>query len=285
MIWKSHRSQLDLSRQAAVMGILNVTPDSFSDGGRHQHLDDALAHAQRMIEAGAKIIDIGGESTRPGSLAVDEDEEIRRTLPVVRTLRERWDGWISIDTSKSAVAEAALEAGADVVNDVTGLRGDPAMLPLCVRWCCAVVVMHMRGEPRTMQVAPAYGDVVTEVAGFFEERLAALTQAGMPRDRICMDPGIGFGKTAAHNTALLRSLDQLVAPETPLLLGVSRKSVIAALLDAPDPSLRDWPTVALTARARLQGVMLHRVHAVLENFQAIQMIEAILAAPQPRKPC
>lgn len=258
------------------MGILNVTPDSFSDGGKHLELESALAHAMQMIEQGAAIIDIGGESTRPGSLAVDAEEEIRRTLPVVRALRERWDGWISIDTSKAVVAAAALAAGADVVNDVTGLRGDPDMLPCCVGAGCAVVVMHMQGEPRTMQIAPSYQDVVSEVSGFFSERLAALTSAGLPSDRICLDPGIGFGKTAGHNAILLNALDQLAPAGQALLLGVSRKSIIASLLEESNPALRDWPTVALTAQARLRGVMLHRVHQVRENLQALRMIEAIL---------
>ena len=276
MLWKSSRRSLDLSRHACVMGILNVTPDSFSDGGRHAGMEAALAHARRMIAEGAAIIDIGGESTRPGSLPVSADEEIRRTVPVVRGLRAIWDGWISIDTSKAAVAAAALEAGADVVNDVSGLRADPAMPALCAASGCAVVVMHMQGEPRTMQAAPHYDDVVAEVRGFFDERLEALARAGIDPGAVCLDPGIGFGKNHDHNVRLLRALGELGVAGRPLLLGVSRKSFIGRLLGDDDLGLREWPTVAVTAMARRQGVMLHRVHEVRPNVEAVRMIEAII---------
>jgi dihydropteroate synthase len=275
MIWKSHRSTLDLSRRAKVMGILNVTPDSFSDGGRHCGVEAALAHARRMIAEGAEIIDVGGESTRPGSLPVAANEEIRRTIPVIHALRSEWDGWISIDTSKAAVAAEALAAGADVVNDVSGLRADPGMAALCARTGCALVVMHMQGEPRTMQAAPRYEDVVAEIRAFFEERFATLTAAGIGAESLCFDPGIGFGKTLEHNLALLKALRDLGVRERPLLLGVSRKSLIGRLLENDDPNLRDMPTVAVTAMARDQGVMLHRVHAVRPNLEALRMVEAI----------
>jgi dihydropteroate synthase len=275
MIWKSQRSSLDLSRRARVMGILNVTPDSFSDGGRHTSIESALAHARRMIHEGAELIDIGGESTRPGSLPVPADEEIRRTVPVVRALRAEWGGWISIDTSKAAVAAEALAAGADVVNDVSGLRADPEMARLCADRGCAVLVMHMRGEPRTMQQAPHYDDVVADVRAFFEERLATLETAGLPREAICFDPGIGFGKTLDHNLALLRALETLAPAGRPLLLGVSRKSFIARLLGEEDLGLRDIPTVAISAMARDRGVMLHRVHEVRPNVEALRMTEAV----------
>jgi dihydropteroate synthase len=277
MLWKSSRRSLDLSRHAGVMGILNVTPDSFSDGGRHAGMEAALDHARRMIAEGAAIIDIGGESTRPGSLPVSADEEIRRTVPVVRGLRAIWDGWISIDTSKAAVAAAALEAGADVVNDVSGLRADPAMPALCAASGCAVVVMHMQGEPRTMQAAPHYDDVVAEVRGFFDERLEVLARAGIDPGAVCLDPGIGFGKNLDHNVRLLRALGELGVAGRPLLLGVSRKSFIGRLLGDDDLGLREWPTVAVTAMARRQGVMLHRVHEVRPNVEAVRMIEAIVA--------
>lgn len=258
------------------MGILNVTPDSFSDGGRHTGLSAALDHARRLITQGADIIDIGGESTRPGAQPVSADEETARTVPVIAALRNEWEGLISIDTMKSAVAAAALDAGADIVNDVSGLRADPAMPALCAATGCGVVVMHMRGEPRTMQLAPHYHDVLAEVRGFFHERLEKLTAAGIDATALCFDPGIGFGKTLAHNLALLRALDRLAPENRPLLLGVSRKSFIGKLLESEDLRLRDWPTVALTARAREQGVMLHRVHDVLPNMQALRMVEAII---------
>ena len=278
MIWRTRRGTLDLTRHARVMGVLNVTPDSFSDGGRHVRPESALAHARRMIAEGAALIDIGGESTRPGSLPVAAAEEISRTLPIVRALREEWDGWISIDTSKAEVAAAALDAGADVVNDVSGLRADPAMAGLCAAAGCAVVVMHMQGEPRTMQLAPAYVDVVAEVAGFFRERQEALVAAGIRPEALCFDPGIGFGKTLEHNIALLQALDRLMPAGSPLLLGVSRKSFIAGILGGGEPAMRDWPTVAISAFAREKGVMLHRVHAVQANVQALRMVEAILHA-------
>lgn len=276
MLWKTRRTTLDLSRHAQVMGILNVTPDSFSDGGLHADVAAALAHARRMTAEGAAIIDIGGESTRPGADPVAADEEIARTVPVVAALRAEWDGLISIDTSKAPVAAAALAAGADIVNDASGLRADPDMAPLCASNGCGVVVMHMRGEPRTMQHAPHYADVVAQVAAFFTERAAALATAGIAPEALCFDPGIGFGKTPAHNLALLRSLDRLSPPGRPLLLGISRKSFLAQLIGTGDPARRDPPTAALTALARTQGVMLHRVHAVQANLDALRAAEAML---------
>jgi dihydropteroate synthase len=230
-----------------------------------------------MIAQGADIIDIGGESTRPGALPVSADEEIARTAPVIAMLREEWNGLISIDTMKAEVATAALAAGADIVNDVSGLRADPAMSGVCAESGCGVVVMHMQGEPRTMQQAPQYADVVLEVREFFEERFQSLAGAGIHPDALCFDPGIGFGKTLEHNLALLRVLEILSPPGRPLLLGVSRKSFIGRLLEEDDLSLRDWPTVAITAMARDKGVMLHRVHEVRPNLEALRMIEAIRA--------
>ncbi len=256
------------------MGILNVTPDSFSDGGRFNAVDSGLEQARRMIAQGAAIIDIGGESTRPGSEPVGVEEEIERTRPVIEALRSEWDGWISIDTTKAAVAKAALDAGADIVNDVSGLR-DPEMVSVCVEDGCAICVMHMQGTPKTMQQNPDYEDVVAEVRSFFEERLATLIESGIDPDCLCFDPGIGFGKPLAPILPLLRSLDTLAPAVSPLLLGLSRKSFIGKLLGDDAMELRDWPTVALTARARELGVMLHRVHEVSQNLQAIRMIEAI----------
>jgi dihydropteroate synthase len=278
MIWKTRRGLLDLTRQGRIMGILNVTPDSFSDGGCHSGLTDALAHARSMIAQGAEIIDIGGESTRPGSQAVSTDEETARTIPAIAALRAEWDGLISIDTSKAAVAAEALVAGADIVNDVSGLRADPAMAGVCAASGCGVVIMHMQGEPRTMQSAPSYGDVVAEVMAFFQERQDTLAIAGIDPEAMCFDPGIGFGKNLEHNLTLLDALDRIAPQGRPLLLGISRKSFIGQLLASDAMELRDWPTVALTARARGQGVMLHRVHDVLPNVHALRMTEAILGA-------
>ncbi len=258
------------------MGILNVTPDSFSDGGQHTDADAALEHARTMIREGAAIIDVGGESTRPGAPPVPAQEEIRRTCATIARLRAEWDGLISIDTSKASVAAAALDAGADVVNDVTGLRGDPAMADLCRSRNCGVVVMHMQGSPQTMQHSPHYDDVVAEVGAFFRERQQFLTELGIREETIVHDPGIGFGKTMQHNLALLRALDRIDSAGRPLLLGVSRKSFIAGVLGNNDPTLRDWPTVAVTAYARERGVLLHRVHDVRPNHQALRMVEAVM---------
>lgn len=257
------------------MGILNVTPDSFSDGGEHCGVGTALDHARRMIAEGAELVDIGGESTRPGAAVIPVDEEISRTVPVIAALRAEWDGLISIDTSKAAVAAAAVAAGADIVNDVSGLA-DPGMPGVCAESGCGVVVMHMQGRPGTMQEAPSYGDVVAEVREFFAERLESLVAAGIGVEALCFDPGIGFGKTLEHNLALLRALAEISVAGRPLLLGVSRKSFIGRILGTEGLDSREWPTVAITAGAREKGVMLHRVHAVRPNVEALRMTEAIL---------
>lgn len=282
MIWTFRDRTLDLGHRARVMGILNTTPDSFSDGGRHDAPEAALDHARAMVAEGADIIDVGGESTRPGAEPVDAAEEIRRTAPVIRALRAEWDGLISIDTMKSAVAAAALDAGADIVNDVSGLTADAAMAGLCAESRCGVVVMHMRGTPQTMQREPVYQDVVAEVAAWLAARHEVLCAAGISAGALCYDPGIGFGKTLAHNVALLRGLEKLAPAGRPLLLGVSRKSCIAGILGEPEMGKRDWPTVAITADARDRGVMLHRVHQVRRNVEALRMIEAIISARKPR---
>lgn len=276
MIWKTRHHTLDLTHRAQVMGILNVTPDSFSDGGKHFAVEKALSHARQMIAEGAELIDIGGESTRPGAAAVPTEEEISRTAPVIAALRAEWPGLISIDTSKAWVAQAALEAGADIVNDVSGLLADPDMTDVCSRSGCGVVVMHMQGSPETMQAAPQYEDVVADVHEYFQERLHTLTAAGIAAEALCFDPGIGFGKTLEHNSALLRSVGQISVGGRPLLLGISRKSFIGKILESDHLADREWPTVALTANAREKGVMLHRVHAVRPNMEALRMTEAIL---------
>ena len=271
---------MDLTRRGRVMGVLNVTPDSFSDGGCHLEISKALRRAELMISEGAEIIDVGGESTRPGAEPVPAEIEIGRTAAVIEGIRGFWDGWISIDTSKADVAGAALAAGADIVNDVSGLLADPEMAGVCARTGCAVVVMHMQGNPRTMQCAPHYENVVGEVAGFFAERHQTLTGLGIDAESLCYDPGIGFGKTLEHNLELLRGLPSLSVAERPLLIGVSRKSFIGRVLGCDDLESREWPTVAITARARQTGVMVHRVHEVKANVQALRMIEAIIGTAQ-----
>jgi dihydropteroate synthase len=274
MIWKVNGQVVDLSRRAQVMGILNVTPDSFSDGGCFDQVEKAMAHAREMIAQGALIIDIGGESTRPGAAEVSESEEMQRTITVIERLRQEWDGLISIDTKKAGVAAAAIQAGANIVNDVSGLTADPKMISVCAKSDCGLVVMHMQGTPETMQANPSYQNVVDEIRAYFEERLATLSAAGIVKERICFDPGIGFGKTLEHNLMLLKNLNQLPPQGLPLLLGVSRKSFFSKLCDAHQPTDRDAATAAATALARQQGVMLHRVHDVKGNLAALRVCEA-----------
>ena len=261
-----------------VMGIVNVTPDSFSDGGRFRDAGRAVEHALALVAEGAEILDIGGESTRPGAEPVDEAEELRRVLPVIRGVRSQTKVLISIDTMKAAVARAALDAGADILNDVSGLRGDAAMQRLIADSDAGIVVMHMLGEPRTMQEDPHYDDVVKEVHHWFAQRLAILQDAGISPERVVLDPGFGFGKTLEHNVALLRSLPELTVNDRPLMVGVSRKSMIAKLLGSASMEDRFWPTVALTAHVRDRGVGIVRVHDVKANVEAMRMMEAILGA-------
>lgn len=277
--WKHRRGVLDLGRSGVIMGVLNVTPDSFSDGGRYLGVDEAVAHGLAMVEAGAAIIDLGGESTRPGAERVPADEQIRRTRPVIEALRRRTGAVISIDTTLAGVAAAALEAGADIVNDVSGLRGDPAMAGVCAAAGAGVVVMHMQGEPRTMQVAPVYEDVVAEVRSFFAVQAASAVAAGIDPAALVFDPGIGFGKSLEHNLSLLRAVGSLApSPGRPVLLGVSRKSFIGRVLGSEDPADRAWATVALTSLGREKGARVFRVHDVAPNGQALRLTEAVLGA-------
>ena len=266
------------------MGILNATPDSFSDGGQFSVENPALAYALQMVDDGAGIIDIGGESTRPGAPAVSADDEISRVVPLISKLRNRSDVLISIDTSKASVAQAALDAGADIVNDVTGLTGPDsgaAMADVCAQYGAGIVVMHMQGTPQTMQHQPHYevaGGVVADVQAFFAERMRTLSDRGIDPDCLCFDPGIGFGKSLDHNLALLRHLGGLqksIELKRPLLLGVSRKSFLGSLTGVSDPSARDASTAVMTALAHRDGVRLHRVHDVAGNVQALKLAEVI----------
>ncbi|MCB1099159.1 MAG: dihydropteroate synthase [Verrucomicrobiae bacterium] len=276
--WSIGKRVINLRHRGMIMGILNVTPDSFSDGGRFSEFDTAVRHALDMVRQGADIIDVGGESTRPGSSPVCESDELQRVIPIIEALRGESDVLISIDTSKAAVAEAALAAGADIINDVAGLRSDANMLDVAAATNAGLVIMHMKGEPRTMQAAPHYDDVCAEISAFFREREATALAAGIPRECILFDPGIGFGKTVSHNLQLLNQLDQLSPGGRPLLLGVSRKSFIARVLESEEIADRYWPTVALTSFARERGARVFRVHDVEPNYQALRMTEAILAA-------
>lgn len=273
-IWRAGRFRWDLREKALVMGILNVTPDSFSDGGKFADLDMALAHAHQLVLDGADIIDIGGESTRPGSLPVTKEEELFRTIPVIERVRRETDAAISIDTSKPEVARAALQAGADIINDVTGFRS-LKMRSLCQSSTCGMVAMHMKGTPATMQESPNYSDVVSEVGGYFDQLSAELIKSGIHPERIVLDPGIGFGKTLDHNIALLKNLSSLAKKRRPLLMGISKKSLIALLLGEDGLEDRHYPTLALTTLTRLHGALIHRVHAVPDNCSALRMVEAV----------
>ena len=259
-----------------VMGIVNVTPDSFSDGGRLASTGAAVAHGLRLVEQGADILDIGGESTRPGSEPVDAVEEIARVVPVIEGLRARWPGPISIDTMKPAVARAAAAAGATMWNDVAALGFAPDSLAAAAELGCDVVLMHMQGEPRTMQADPRYDDVVAEVAGWLTARAGAAMAAGVKRERIWLDPGLGFGKTAAHNLALTARLDRLVATGFPVLYGASRKRVIQSIdPTATDPVDRLGGSLALALEAARRGAAILRVHDVRETVQALAVQAAV----------
>lgn len=274
ILWQVGGHRFLIGRESLVMGILNVTPDSFSDGGQWSAAASAIAHARQLIAEGAAIIDVGGESTRPGSDPVSLESEMERVIPVIEALAQQWAGVISADTSKALVARAALAAGANVINDIAGLR-DPAMVEVCAQSDCGIIVMHMRGRPKTMQEAPRYQDVVAEVRDFFEERLSTLTAAGISPNRLCWDPGIGFGKRLEDNLALLNGIPELAVGGRPVMMGLSRKSFIAMALREPELSARDWPTVGLTAWTREQGALIHRVHEVRANRDALRMVEAL----------
>ncbi len=276
-VLETRHGVVDMRRRTAVMGILNVTPDSFSDGGRYVDVDAALAHGVEMVRQGASIVDVGGESTRPGAEAVPLEEELERVIPVVRGLRARVAAPISIDTYKEAVARPALEAGADMVNDISALRFDPAMAGLVAAEDVPVVLMHMQGRPRTMQRAPRYVDVVREVAAFLRERAAFAVERGVGAHRIVVDPGIGFGKDMGHNLELLRRLDALVALGRPVLVGLSRKAFLGRLLDEDAPDARLEGSLAGAAAAVLAGAHMIRAHDVAETCRAVRVAEAIRA--------
>ena len=255
------------------MGILNVTPDSFSDGGRFASVDSALAHARAMIAKGADIIDVGGESTRPGAGDVPAKQELERVLPVIEGIRQFSDIPLSVDTSKPEVMLAAVEAGADLVNDVYALRKAGA-LEAAARSGAAVCLMHMQGEPRTMQEAPRYENVVAEVLEFLETRVAACVQAGIGRDRIVVDPGFGFGKTLAHNVALLDGLESFRALGLPVLVGVSRKRMIREITGCKTHETLPG-NIAVAMLAAVKGASVLRVHDVRETVQALQTVAAV----------
>ena len=315
-LWKIAGRVVDLSHHGLIMGVLNVTPDSFSDGGEYFAPDQAIERGLTMAAEGANIIDVGGESTRPGAEPIGVEEELRRVIPVIEKLSANaafvesrlhlnplpkgeedigrgclgnqggrpyaiapGEGrkFISIDTSKADVARAAIEAGASIVNDVTGGRADRKMMPLVAETKTAFIIMHMQGNPQTMQIEPKYADVVSEVADFFRQQYQSALDCGIDSMGMAFDPGIGFGKTLGHNLELLRNLERLRVHQRPLIVGVSRKSFLAKMIGSSEMSDRLAPTVALTSLLGARGTNVFRVHEVKENTQALRMAEAFLA--------
>lgn len=270
------RTDRDADTAFSVMGILNVTPDSFSDGGLHASPESAIVHGLRMEDAGADILDVGGESTRPGAEAVPADEELRRVLPVVEALARRTHCRISVDTRKAEVARAAIEAGAHIINDISAGRDDAAMIDVAAACGCPVILMHMQGSPATMQQQPRYTDVVTEVRALLAERVAAFRAAGV--ERVAVDPGIGFGKDVEHNLALLRHLRDVAPDEVPIVIGTSRKSFLGRLTGAPVEA-RLPETIASSVAALLAGATIIRVHDVAELRRALIVAAAIAWGP------
>jgi dihydropteroate synthase len=272
--WKLRDTTLTFSRIPALMAIVNVTPDSFSDGGNHFEPAIAVEHALRMVAEGAAILDIGGESTRPYSQPVDAEEEIRRVVPVIKQIVDQTRTPVSIDTSKSAVARAALEAGAQIINDVTGLSGDAQMLDLARDSGAGVCAMHMQGTPQTMQDNPRYDDVVRDIHDYLASRKSKLLDAGIAQENICLDPGIGFGKTHEHNIQLVTHCDQFLDLGCPILVGHSRKGFIGNIIGDKEIN-RDAGTLAVTLRLAAQKIQLIRLHEIANTMQALKVWSAI----------
>ena len=273
-------STLDLA-YPHVMGILNVTPDSFSDGGSHNSLVDAVKHANLMINAGATIIDVGGESTRPGAADISVDEELSRVIPVVDAIAQRFEVWISVDTSKPEVIREAAKKGAHIINDIRSLS-EPGALAAAAETGLPVCLMHMQGQPKTMQDAPHYNDVFADVERYFVEHIARCEAAGIAKDKLLLDPGFGFGKNLSHNYTLLARLSELHHFGLPLLVGMSRKSMIGQLLNS-GPSERLSGSLACAVIAAMQGAQIIRVHDVKETVDAMRVVEATLSAKENRR--
>ena len=278
MIWRFRDHSFDLSERGLIVGIVNVTPDSFSDGGSLMDPDAACGQGLKLLEEGADLLDIGGESTRPGALPVSEEEEIRRVVPIISALHARFSAPLSIDTSKAVVAQAALDAGATIINDVTSLS-DPLMSSIAASRGAGLILMHMQGKPETMQNNPSYpdDDVVAAVSKFLSERRAAAIGCGVNSAAIILDPGLGFGKTAAHNLALLRGIQTLASLGAPLMIGHSRKSFLRAVTGTTTAG-RLPAEIAVTSLARKAGALLFRVHDAAPHREALRMTEAIMHA-------
>ena len=275
--WKLARRSLPYGERTLVMGVLNVTPDSFSDGGEFFSLDRAVTHAEQMIAEGADIIDIGGESTRPGSAFVTGEEELQRVIPVIERLAAKSPVPISIDTTKSSVARAAIAAGAEIVNDISGLRFDPSIADEAAKAKAGLVLMHSRGTPKTMQQLPPVDDIMSEVIGELRRSVLVAEERGVARERIAVDPGIGFGKTLAQNVELIAKLDQLVIAfaEFPIMIGTSRKSFIGKLLGGVPPDERLHGTIASVVASVLKGAHIVRVHDVKAAVDALKVADAV----------
>ena len=270
MMITANNKSLDLSRPH-VMAILNVTPDSFSDGGKYNSIELALAQVDKMIKAGVSIVDVGGESTRPGAPDVSLEEELRRVVPVIKAIREKYDVWISVDTSKAEVMRQAIDAGADLINDIRSLQ-EPGALEVAAEAKLPICLMHMKGQPRTMQVAPHYDDVMSDVSAFLEERIAACQAAGIDKSQLILDPGFGFGKTIEHNYHMLAHLEKFHEYGLPILAGMSRKSMIFKLLDKPAAECTNASVVCATIAA-MKGAQIIRVHDFEETIEAMKVVE------------
>lgn len=275
---RARHHTLDLAERVHIMGILNVTSDSFSNGGLYLRPTAALDHAMTMIEEGADIIDVGGQSSRPGSHPISESEEIKRVVPVVERIHEGWNGPISVDTCRARVAEEALKAGASIVNDITGMTAEPATAEVAARFDAACVLMHMQGTPETMQRNPSYDDLMGEIAFFLRSAVEGALAAGIGEDQIVVDPGLGFGKTTEHNLAILRHLPELGVLGRPILVGASRKSFIGKVLDLPVEDRLEG-TLATAAYAVAQGARILRVHEVRPVLRTARMVQACLSTP------
>jgi len=260
------------------MGIINTTPDSFSDGGQYQDQKNALKQAQELIKQGANIIDIGGESTRPGANPVSITDELKRTIPVIQELSSTWNGLISIDTTKSEVAATAIEAGAHIINDISAMEEDPKMIKVAADTQASCIIMHRQGSPQTMQQNPKYDNVVDTIIDYFEKRLSVLTQAGIPKETISIDPGIGFGKSLEHNLEILKRCDEFLQLDCPITMGLSRKSFIPMVIPEAhltEPKNRDSLTASLSAHTYNKGARIHRVHNVALCRDTLKMSAAI----------
>ncbi len=282
--WSISGEIKDLSGRGMIMGIVNTTPDSFSDGGKYNSRKGALIKAIELETHGASIVDFGGESTRPGAIEVSSEEELERVIPAIKDFykQKKSQTLISIDTFKPKIAKEALNNGAKIINDITGLT-NPEMREVAALSDCGIVLMHMSGKPNNMQDNPHYSNVTDAIIEFFENQLVACDKAGIRRERIILDPGIGFGKTAEHNLELLKSLTKFSLFDRPLMIGVSRKSFIAKVLGTNELDSREWPTVALTSYCREFGALVFRVHNSLDNFNAMRMTEAIISAESRNK--